>query len=186
VPAAGDEGQVACPAGPRFWEGAGLASNRPGRRLLRQELRMASPTHATLATIRMDLSREAEQREGLQREPTPRRVGPGGCAHSRGGRQRVEAPERQRARCRRLVARARRTNQRGYGPPARPPLGRRRCTCQLRWGRVDAAADRPRLPRSAGFVPDAHGGANQPVARQAPAPSPARIRRSSSYSSPGS
>jgi hypothetical protein len=93
VPAAGDEGQVACPAGPRFWEGAGLASNRPGRRLLRQELRMASPTHATLATIRMDLSREAEQREGLQREPTPRRVGPGGCAHSRGGRQRVEAPE---------------------------------------------------------------------------------------------
>ncbi|MBW3651376.1 MAG: hypothetical protein KY458_12490 [Actinobacteria bacterium] len=32
---------------------------------------MASPTHATLATFRMDLSREAEQREGLQRMIVP-------------------------------------------------------------------------------------------------------------------
>ena len=32
---------------------------------------MASPTHATLATFRIDLSREAEQREGLQRMIVP-------------------------------------------------------------------------------------------------------------------
>jgi len=32
---------------------------------------MASPTHATLATFRMDPSREAEQREGLQRMIVP-------------------------------------------------------------------------------------------------------------------
>ena len=32
---------------------------------------MASPTHATLATFRMDLSREAEQREGLERMIVP-------------------------------------------------------------------------------------------------------------------
>ncbi len=32
---------------------------------------MASPTHATLATFRMDLSREAEQREGIQRMIVP-------------------------------------------------------------------------------------------------------------------
>ena len=32
---------------------------------------MSSPTHATLATFRMDLSREAEQREGLTRLIVP-------------------------------------------------------------------------------------------------------------------
>ena len=32
---------------------------------------MSSPTHATLATFRMDLSREAEQREGLTRMIVP-------------------------------------------------------------------------------------------------------------------
>lgn len=32
---------------------------------------MASPTHATLATFRMDLTREAEQRECLQRMIVP-------------------------------------------------------------------------------------------------------------------
>jgi hypothetical protein len=32
---------------------------------------MAPPTHATLATFRIDLSREAEQREGLQRMIVP-------------------------------------------------------------------------------------------------------------------
>ncbi len=32
---------------------------------------MATPTHATLATFRMDLTREAEQREGLERMIVP-------------------------------------------------------------------------------------------------------------------
>ena len=32
---------------------------------------MTNPTHATLATFRMDLSREAEQREGLNRMIVP-------------------------------------------------------------------------------------------------------------------
>jgi len=32
---------------------------------------MASPTHATLATFRVDLAREAEQREGLERMVVP-------------------------------------------------------------------------------------------------------------------
>jgi hypothetical protein len=32
---------------------------------------MTAPTHATLATFKMDLSREAEQREGLQRLIVP-------------------------------------------------------------------------------------------------------------------
>jgi hypothetical protein len=32
---------------------------------------MTAPTHATLATFRMDLSRETEQREGLQRVIVP-------------------------------------------------------------------------------------------------------------------
>lgn len=39
---------------------------------------MAPPTHATLATFRMDLSRETERREGLQRMILPGvRVFPG-------------------------------------------------------------------------------------------------------------
>src|SRR6185503_1428469 len=36
-----------------------------------QDALMSSPTHATLATFRMDLSREAEQREGLTRLIVP-------------------------------------------------------------------------------------------------------------------
>ena len=40
-------------------------------RVVRQDLVMAAPTHATLATFKMDLSREAEQREGLQRMIVP-------------------------------------------------------------------------------------------------------------------
>jgi len=44
---------------------------------------MAKPTYATLATFRMDLSREAEQREGLERMIVPGvRAAPGfvtGC-----------------------------------------------------------------------------------------------------------
>ena len=49
----------------------------------RQDAHMNSPTHATLATFRMDLSREAEQREGLNHMIVPGvRASPGfvaGC-----------------------------------------------------------------------------------------------------------
>jgi hypothetical protein len=38
---------------------------------LRQDFVMSAPTHATLATFRMDLTREAEQREGLERTIVP-------------------------------------------------------------------------------------------------------------------
>jgi hypothetical protein len=34
-------------------------------------VRMAAPTHATLATFKIDLTREAEQREGLERMIVP-------------------------------------------------------------------------------------------------------------------
>jgi hypothetical protein len=42
----------------------------PARRSWHYAL-MSSPTHATLATFRMDLSREAEQRQGLTRMIVP-------------------------------------------------------------------------------------------------------------------
>jgi hypothetical protein len=50
-----------------FWRAEVLAHPDP----MRQAAMMASATHATLATFRMDLSREAEQREGLERMIVP-------------------------------------------------------------------------------------------------------------------
>jgi len=45
----------------------GVDSAAPGR----QYARMSSSTHATIATFHMDLSREAEQRDGLNRMIVP-------------------------------------------------------------------------------------------------------------------
>src|SRR4051812_39075215 len=42
----------------------------PGRRA-RHHLQMNAPTHATVATFHMDLSREAEQQDGLHRMIVP-------------------------------------------------------------------------------------------------------------------